>query len=131
MPVVHDVLGIVAGRDSVTAAQFASVTHEDVTRWHEQLIGPAADSMADRIGNAEAPDDHPWLDGDDEAWEHVRDCAQGAGISSAAEVIWLRYESGDLNAADLESLTPELVGDMYERHLGPAVDEIEAELRGR
>lgn len=131
VPVVHEVLGIVHDREDVTEAQFATVTAEDVQRWHEQLIGPAADAMAEQIQSTQPPADYEYLSEDDEAWAHVRDCAVLAGLSSAAEVIWLRYESGDLNAADLESLTPELVGDMYERHLGPAVDEIEAELRAR
>jgi len=131
LPVVHEVLSTVAGREAVEEARFETVSQEDVTRWHTQLIAPAADRMAEIIADVEPHEEHPWLCDENEAWEHVRNCAREAGIPVAAEVVWTRYDSGDLDEGDLAALTPDLVTDMYGSHLAPALDAIEAELRVR
>ncbi|WP_156250938.1 hypothetical protein [Pseudactinotalea terrae] len=131
LPVVHEVLSVVAAREGVERARFDTVTPEDVTRWYEQHLAPAADRMAEIVADVEPHEDHPWLCEEDDAWQHVRNCAREAGLPVVAEVIWLRYDSGDLDESDLAALTPDLVTDIYGGHAAPAVDAIEAELLSR
>jgi len=130
LPVMRHVLHVVYDRDVVDDSEWDDLSADHVSAWYERHVGPAADRMADMVASAPEPADHPWLSDSAQAWRHVRDCAQAAGLPVAGRVLWLRYESGDLNEADLESVTPGLLADAYERHLGPAIDAVEHELGG-
>ena len=132
LPIMHDVLGVLWDRESTPEAAFADLDADEVFSLYEQQIAPAADAMTTALRAAERPDLNDYeLEDEDAALCHMDDVCEEAGLPIVGEVLQMRLESGDIDAADLRALNADLVSELHEQHLAPAVDTIEGRLRRR
>jgi hypothetical protein len=132
LPIMHDVLGVVWNREGVEASTYADLDADEVVDLYEHEIGPAADVMASALRAA----DRRVLgiyESDDEqaALAHMDAVCEQAGLEIVGQVLEVRVESGDLDASDLRALNPEIVTELYEQHLEPAIDVVESRLLAR
>ncbi|GEL46612.1 hypothetical protein CHO01_17280 [Cellulomonas hominis] len=131
-----DFVGIVLNREEVPADVLAGLTADDLVSLHEDYFAPAITDAAAYV--AEAADAGRSLVatgwGKPEPIEpgtgaqFARDLGARAGCESAGDALALALAEGRITEEQLSHMGEADVEDLYERHIGPAADALEARL---
>lgn len=124
LPVMQEVLGIVAERDRIHDHVFTALTAADVEGFYYSAVGPLIDDIQ---GSLDTGEDGP-ADGGPDVQQHVAAVCTEAGDGWMTSILQVVIDRGETPDATLLALTPDDISSLCEFWVEGALDNVEEQV---